>query len=102
MALIDELLRRGAAVCAYDPAASTNAARVIGSHSQLSFAGSAMEAAEGADGLAIVTEWKEFRSSDLQRLRATMRQAIIFDGRNILDPQRARAAGFEYSGIGRS
>ncbi len=100
--LIDDLLRRGAAVCAYDPAANVNAAHLIGTHAQLSFAGSAMEAADGADGLAIVTEWKEFRSPDLQRLRASMRQAIVFDGRNILDPHMARAAGFEYSGIGRS
>ena len=102
LVLIDELLERGAAVCAYDPAAVHEAARVLGARPKLSFATSAMEAAEGADALAIVTEWKEFRSPDLQRLRTVMRQALVFDGRNIFDPSQARAAGFEYSGIGRS
>ena len=102
VALIDELLERGASVCAYDPVANDEAARVLGARPQLSFAGSAMAAAEGADALAIVTEWKEFRSPDLQRLRATMRQPLVFDGRNILDPSQARAAGIDYSGIGRS
>ena len=102
VALIDDLLQRGASVCAYDPAANDEAARVLGARPQLSFAGSAMAAAEGADALAIVTEWKEFRSPDLLRLRATMRQPLVFDGRNILDPSQARAAGIDYSGIGRS
>ena len=99
--LIDELLERGATVCAYDPAAVHEAARLLGARPKLSFASNAMEAVEGADALAIVTEWKEFRSPNLERLRAAMRQPVVFDGRNILDPSLARAAGIEYSGIGR-
>lgn len=102
LVLIEELLKRGAAVCAYDPAAVHETNRLLGVRSNLSFALSALEAAEGADALAIVTEWKEFRSPNLQRLQNTMRQALVFDGRNIFDPTHARAAGFEYSGIGRS
>ena len=60
-----------------------------------------MAALDGADALIIVTEWKEFRSPDLDAMKRAMRRAVIFDGRNILDPRQARAAGFEYSGIGR-
>ena len=62
---------------------------------------SAAEALRGADALVIVTEWKEFRSIDLEAMRPLMRRPLIVDGRNILDPAAARAAGFDYAGIGR-
>jgi UDPglucose 6-dehydrogenase len=57
---------------------------------------------EGADALIIVTEWKEFRSPDLGRVKSSLRQPIVFDGRNIFDPTAARAVGLEYFGIGRA
>ena len=101
IALIEDLLRRGARVVAYDPVAGGEARRVLGPRDGLCFAVTAMEALEGADALVIVTEWKEFRSPDLERVRDALRQPVILDGRNILDPAQVRAAGIEYSGIGR-
>ena len=74
---------------------------VLGGTAGLDFAASAMQALEGADALVVVTEWKEFRSVDLDAMRAKLRTAVIFDGRNIFEPAVARAAGFEYTGIGR-
>jgi UDPglucose 6-dehydrogenase len=59
-----------------------------------------MKAVDGADALLIVTEWSEFRHPDFQELKSLMRQPIIFDGRNIYSPDRVRAAGFTYYGIG--
>ena len=99
--VVRALARRGARVRAYDPVAASEAKRVLGDVAGLEFGASAMDALQGADALVIVTEWKEFRSPDLERMKALMRQAVIFDGRNILDPREARDAGFEYSGIGR-
>lgn len=102
LVLIHELLRRGARVAAYDPVAATQAQRVLGELPGLGYARSASQALEGADALVIVTEWKEFRSPDFERMKSLARQAVIFDGRNILDPAAARDAGFEYTGIGRA
>ena len=99
--VVRELLRRGALVRAYDPVAVGEARRVFGSTVGIEFETRALDALRGADALVIVTEWKEFRSLDLERMNALMRQPVIFDGRNILDPAEARAAGFEYSGVGR-
>ena len=101
LVLIDALLARGATVCAYDPVANEEAHHLLGERQGLSFAAHALQAVEGADALAILTEWKEFRSPDLQRLRDAMRGAVIFDGRNILEPALVREAGLEYTGIGR-
>ena len=99
--IIRELSRRGADICAYDPVAAAEARRVLGDVERLRYAASAMDALNGADALLIVTEWKEFRSVDLGAMRAQMRGNVIVDGRNILEPAAARAAGFQYSGIGR-
>jgi UDPglucose 6-dehydrogenase len=99
--LIAELTKRGARVRAYDPVAIDAARRAHGDIPGLEFAASAFTALEGADALVIVTEWKEFRSPDLDAMKSAMRSAVVFDGRNILDPVEARAAGFEYTGIGR-
>jgi UDPglucose 6-dehydrogenase len=102
LAIIDELLRRGAAVSAYDPIATSVARKMLGIRADLQFCDAATQALEGADALVIVTEWKEFRSLDLDKMRASLRTPVIFDGRNILDPALAKAAGFEYYGIGRA
>lgn len=101
LVLIRELAARGAAVCAYDPVAATEAAAALGPLPGLSFAQRAMEAIEGADALAIVTEWKEFRSPDFDRMKSQMRQPVVFDGRNLYEPATVREAGLEYQGIGR-
>ena len=99
--VVRELVRRGAKVRAYDPVASDEGRRVLADVQGLEFVASAMDALRDADALVIVTEWKEFRSVDLDAMRALMRRPVIVDGRNIVDPDAARAAGFDYSGIGR-
>ena len=99
--VIAELLARGASVQAYDPIAMPEARRVLGGSPALAFADSAMGALQDADALVIVTEWKEFRSPDFERIKATLRQPVIFDGRNMFAPATVAAAGIEYHAIGR-
>ena len=65
------------------------------------YAGSPMDACNGADALVVMTEWKEFRSPDFDALRNRLRQGVVFDGRNLYEPEIVRAAGLEYFGIGR-
>ena len=101
LVVVQELIRRGATVRAYDPVAVDEARRILGDAGAVEYGASAMDVLRGADALVIVTEWKEFRSPDLERMKSMMRQAVVFDGRNILNPRDARDAGFEYSGIGR-
>jgi UDPglucose 6-dehydrogenase len=95
------LLDRGASVAVYDPVAMDEARRVFGNAARLDYAGSPMDAVAGADALIVVTEWQEFRSPDFGELRRTLRQPLLFDGRNLFDPAQVRAAGLEYFGIGR-
>ena len=95
------LLDRGASVMAYDPVAMDEARRVFGTTARLSYAASPMDAVTGADALVVVTEWQEFRSPDFSELKRTLRQPLLFDGRNLFDPREVRAAGLEYFGIGR-
>jgi UDPglucose 6-dehydrogenase len=101
LVLIEELLRRGAQVVAYDPVAVDEARRLLGDRPGVTYAARAMDALEAADALAIVTEWKEFRSPDFERMKAVMRQPLVFDGRNLYDPVAVREAGLEYRAIGR-
>jgi len=100
-AIIDALVNRGASIVAYDPIAMDEARRVLGSVQRLTFADSPMAAVRGADALIVVTEWQEFRSPDFAALKRQLRQPLIFDGRNVFDPEHVRAAGLEYFGIGR-
>jgi UDPglucose 6-dehydrogenase len=102
LVVIGELQRRGARIQAYDPVAMAEARRLLGASPDIEFCASAMGALTGADALIVVTEWKEFRSPDFERMRDAMRGTAIFDGRNILDRAAATAAGFAYTGIGRS
>ncbi len=97
----EELCRRGATLRAYDPVAMEEAARVMKHLPRLSFAKSQAEALTGADALLVVTEWKEFRNPDFDHIKATLKQPLIFDGRNIYDPVLLRSLGVEYHGIGR-
>jgi len=99
--LIGELLARGATVCAYDPVSLHEAQRIFGTDTRITYAGSPLAALAGADALAIATEWQEFRSPDFEAIKATLKQAVIFDGRNLYDPAQLRAAGIEYLAIGR-
>ncbi|HWH81915.1 MAG TPA: UDP-glucose/GDP-mannose dehydrogenase family protein [Burkholderiaceae bacterium] len=99
--LITELLRRGARIRAYDPVAMREAARVLGDAPGLIFAPSAEAAVEGADALAIMTEWKEFRTPDFSALKAALSEPLIFDGRNLYEPTMMAEYGIEYQCVGR-
>ena len=101
-ALVDGLLARGAQVVAYDPIAIDEARKIYGADARVAFAASALEACEGADGLVLVTEWKQFRSPDFAALKASLRHPVIFDGRNLYDPRLVESNGLEYFGIGRN
>jgi UDPglucose 6-dehydrogenase len=99
--IIDALLQRGASVTAYDPVAIDEAKRLFAGVAGVSFAANPVAACEGADALVVVTEWKEFRSPDFDALRRHLRQPVIFDGRNLYEPDVVRSAGFEHFSIGR-
>jgi len=97
--IVNGLLKRGAKVRAFDPEARATARRVFGKRIQ--YTSHAYDALSKADALLIVTEWNEFREPDFARIKRLMKQPVIFDGRNIYDPQQIRALGFTYSSIGR-
>jgi UDPglucose 6-dehydrogenase len=99
--LVEQLLAAGARVRAYDPEAMHEAARAFGQREHLVLCGTAAEALHDAHALAVVTEWKQFRSPDFARLRDTLGDAVVFDGRNLYDPGEVEAAGIAYYGIGR-
>jgi UDPglucose 6-dehydrogenase len=99
--LIDLLVKAGAQVRAYDPVAGNEARRLYQGVAGFELAKNAYEAAAGADALAIVTEWQEFRSPDFERLRESLRTAVIFDGRNLYDPNMVSRFGLTYYAIGR-
>ncbi|MBL8477920.1 MAG: UDP-glucose/GDP-mannose dehydrogenase family protein [Sterolibacteriaceae bacterium] len=101
LVLIADLLARGASIRAYDPVAAHEARRILGANPRIAYAGTPMEALDGADALVIVTEWKEFRSPDFETIKAKLKTPVIFDGRNLYDPATPRAAGLEYFAIGR-
>ena len=100
--LIDALVAAGARVRAYDPVAGEAAGRLYADRPQVAIVDSAPAAAEGADALAIVTEWQEFRAPDFAALAARMKTPLIFDGRNLYDPAAVRSHGIEYFPIGRA
>jgi len=99
--LIDSLLAAGASVVGYDPEAAANVRAAFAGRKGFETVDDPYQAAEGADVLFVVTEWREFRSPDFARLRATMRQPVLIDGRNLYDPKWVREAGFRYDSIGR-
>ena len=99
--LIAELLARGASVTAYDPVAMNEARRIFGDEPRIAYAENPDAALVGADALAIVTEWKEFRSPDFARIANTLKTPVIFDGRNLYEPSVVREAGIDYQPIGR-
>src|SRR5438067_5813045 len=97
--VIEGLLERGASVRAYDPVAMPHAGRTL--PGAVLYYESPYEAASGADALALVTEWNEFKFLNLERLREAMRRPVVFDGRNLWEPERMRRLGFEYYSVGR-
>jgi UDPglucose 6-dehydrogenase len=99
LTIIEALVGNGATVRAHDPVAREVAARLLPDTVEL--VKEPYAAAEGADALLLVTEWNEFRQPDWARLKTLMRGDVVFDGRNVWDAQKARAAGFTYHGIGR-
>jgi UDPglucose 6-dehydrogenase len=100
--IVAELLKRGAAVRAYDPVARDEARRVFGATAGLSIVDHAVQVLPGADALLIATEWREFKSPDFDAIKAQLKQPVVFDGRNLYDPALMRSLGIEYSGIGRA
>ena len=99
--LIEALWNAGAEVVAFDPAAMAEAKRIYGERADFVLADTPEQAVQGADALAILTEWNIFRSPDFSALREALAEPVIFDGRNIYDPIMLRAQGFTYYGIGR-
>ncbi|MFL5320510.1 MAG: UDP-glucose dehydrogenase family protein, partial [Myxococcaceae bacterium] len=97
--LIEGLLGKGAKVLCHDPVAMGVAKRRFGD--RVLYAPTPYEALEGVDALFLVTEWNEFRHPDFDRMKALMKQPVLFDGRNVLDPQLMRDKGFTYFGVGR-
>src|SRR6266705_1069987 len=97
--VVTRLRGLGARIRAYDPVAIPNARREL--PADVTYCDSAYEAATGADALALVTEWNEFKFLNLERVRALMRRPVVFDGRNAWEPERMRRLGFEYHSIGR-
>jgi UDPglucose 6-dehydrogenase len=97
--IVERLLAAGARVQAYDPEAGKVARGLFGSRIHL--ADKSYDALKGADALAVVTEWSEFREPDFPRMRKVMRSPVIFDGRNIYNPEQMQAHGFSYFSIGR-
>lgn len=100
LVVIDRLLEAGAEIRAYDPVAMPECQRRCAGK-PVYYAQSMYDAAEGADAIALITEWKQFRIPDWARLRSTMRGNVLIDGRNIFDSQEAAAAGFLYRAIGK-
>jgi UDPglucose 6-dehydrogenase len=99
--LMEALWKEGASVRAYDPVAMPECTRIYGSRADLTLCKSTVETLNGADGLAIVTEWREFRSPDFDHIKSALKTPVIFDGRNLSDPAHLARDGFSYYAIGR-
>ncbi len=100
LAAVHLLLEEGAVVQAHDPAANSSAAQVL-QHDRLRFCADAREAASGAEAVAVLTEWNEFRNMDLEELKRLMKGHVLLDARNVFDPDSAASHGFVYLGRGR-
>ena len=101
LVLIADLIRRGAAVKAYDPVAMPEAKRLFRETNGITFVESQVQALEGSDALVIVTDWKEFRSPDFHAIKSLLKQPVVVDGRNLYEPELMKSLGIEYTGIGR-
>ena len=99
--IIRALIAAGAKVRAFDPVAMQEAKRIFGNLEGLSLCGDEYEALKGADAMLLITEWRQFRYPDFKRIKAELKEAVIFDGRNQYEPKALREMGFTYYGIGR-
>jgi UDPglucose 6-dehydrogenase len=99
--LMESLWSAGASIRAYDPVAMPECQRLYGDRKDLVLCKTSSEAFAGADALVIVTEWQEFRSPDFDAIKKALKAPVIFDGRNLYDPEQMRKAGFSYYAIGR-
>ena len=99
--LIELLTANGAAVRAYDPEANEEALRIYSDNKAVQICNSRSDTLNEADGLLVVTEWNEFRSPDFNAVKAALKEPVVFDGRNLYDPDFMRQAGFAYYAIGR-
>ena len=97
--IVEKLLALGATVRAYDPEAMETARRVFGD--RITYCQHGYDALAGADALAVVTEWNEFREPDFKKMKQLMKSPVVFDGRNIYPPDQMRGLGFQYFSIGR-
>ncbi|NCW25896.1 MAG: UDP-glucose/GDP-mannose dehydrogenase family protein, partial [Betaproteobacteria bacterium] len=101
LAICSELVKLGATVRAYDPEANGTFKEKFGAHGSVEYFESNYDALKGADALVICTEWNAFRQPNFKRLKAELVSPVIFDGRNLYEPQMIRDRGFEYWAIGR-
>jgi UDPglucose 6-dehydrogenase len=99
LTLIEGLLREGVTVCAHDPAALEHARSLLGN--RIDYAETNYEALAGADALVVVTDWNEYRHPDFERVKRTLKQPVIVDGRNLYDVDKMRELGVRYHSIGR-
>ena len=99
--IIEGLWNEGATVVVYDPVAMDESKRIYGEDKRISYVDSSLQALEGADALVIVTEWKEFRAPDFEKIKKMLKVPAIFDGRNMYSPAQVKDAGLEYFAIGR-
>jgi UDPglucose 6-dehydrogenase len=99
LTLIDALLHEGASICAHDPAALEHARALLGN--RIDYAETNYEALVGADALVVVTDWNEYRHPDFERVKRTLKQPVIVDGRNLYDVEKMRELGVRYHSIGR-
>lgn len=101
LVLIEDLVKRGAKIVAFDPVALAEAKHLLGDNPSVKLASGSMEALDGADALAIVTEWKTFRAPDFAAMKTALKSPVVFDGRNLYEPETMREHGLEYYPIGR-
>jgi UDPglucose 6-dehydrogenase len=99
LTLIDMLLDEGVSICAHDPAATEHARALVGN--RIDYAETNYEALAGADALVVVTDWNEYRHPDFARVKRTLKQPVIVDGRNLYDVEKMRELGVRYVSIGR-
>ena len=97
--IINELLKEGATITAFDPEAMNNVKQIL--NDKIEFTTSQYDAIKGCDALVIATEWSEFRTPDFDRMASAMKNKVIFDGRNVYDPVQMKDLGFYYESIGR-
>ncbi|MDH0865359.1 UDP-glucose/GDP-mannose dehydrogenase family protein [Mitsuaria sp. GD03876] len=101
LVVVDELCKRGAAIAAYDPVAMSEAAKLLSQIPGVSFCERAEHALADSDALIVITEWKEFRTPDFDRIKDELNQPVVFDGRNLYEPSLMKALGIEHHAIGR-